>query len=65
MYNLLEYNKNYRKTTGSFWNYYRDETNGESTGGGNGAIKYSVRNSKSFDYKTSIRGTLEDDNTEK
>ena len=25
MYNLLEYIKNYRKTTGSFWNYYRDE----------------------------------------
>ena len=27
MYNLLEYNKNYRKTTVSFWNYYRDEAN--------------------------------------
>ena len=25
MYNLLEYNKNYRKTTSSLWNYYRDE----------------------------------------
>ena len=25
MYNLLEYNKNYRKTTGSLWSYYRDE----------------------------------------
>ena len=25
MYNLLEYSKNYRKTTGNFWNYYRDE----------------------------------------
>ena len=25
MYNLLEYSKSYRKTTGSFWNYYRDE----------------------------------------
>ena len=24
MYNLLEYSKNYRKTAGSFWNYYRD-----------------------------------------
>ena len=23
MYNLLEYNKNYSKTTGSFWNYYK------------------------------------------
>ena len=27
MYNLLEYSKNYRKTTGSFWNFYRDEPN--------------------------------------
>ena len=25
MYNLLEYSKYYRKTTGSLWNYYRDE----------------------------------------
>ena len=25
MYNLLEYSKNYRKTTGSLWNYYRDK----------------------------------------
>ena len=36
MYNLLEYSKNYRKTIGSLWNYYRDEphnhlnTNSES-----------------------------------
>ena len=25
MYNLLEYIKNYKKATGSLWNYYRDE----------------------------------------
>ena len=25
MYNLLEYTKNYRKTTRSLWNYCRDE----------------------------------------
>ena len=25
MYNLIEYNKNYKKTTGSLWNYHRDE----------------------------------------
>ena len=65
MYNLIEYSKNYRKTAGSFWNYNRDEPNKEPTGGGHGAKKYSVRNSKSFDYKKSITGTLEDDNTEK
>ena len=26
MYNLLEYSKNYKKATGSLWNYYRDES---------------------------------------
>ena len=26
MYNLLEFSKNYKKTTGSLWNYYRDES---------------------------------------
>ena len=25
MYNLIKYGKNYRKTTGSLWNYYGDE----------------------------------------
>ena len=25
MYNLIEYSKNYRNTTGSLWNYDRDE----------------------------------------
>ena len=30
MYNLLEYSKNYRKTTGSLWNYYRDEPNSDT-----------------------------------
>ena len=45
MYNLLEYSKNYKKTTGSLWNYYRDEpTNPLSS------------NSESFKYKTNITG---------
>ena len=26
-YNLIEYSKNYRSSTGSLWNYYRDEPN--------------------------------------
>ena len=29
MYNLLEYSKNYLKTSGSLWNYYRDELTDE------------------------------------
>ena len=49
MYNLLEYSKNYRKTAGSLWNYYRDEPN--SSVGGND-ITHSM--SESFDYKASF-----------
>ena len=30
MYNLLEYSKNYRKTIGSLYNYYRDELNNDA-----------------------------------
>ena len=58
MYDLIEYSKNYRKTRGSLWNYYRDETNS----GAEGNINYSIKDSKSFDYKTSITGKLEDNN---
>ena len=64
MYNLLEYSKNYRKTAGSFGNYCRDEPN-NSIGGENNNINYSIKDSKSFDYKTSITGKLEGNNTEK
>ena len=28
MFNLIKYNDNYSKTSGSFWQYYRDEPNG-------------------------------------
>ena len=58
MYNLLEYSKNYRKKTGSFWNYYRDEPN-SSIGVENNNVNYSIKDSKSFDHKTSITGKLE------
>ena len=64
MYNLLEYSKNYLKTTGSFWNYYRNEPN-SGVGGANNNINYSIKDSKSFDYNTSITGKLEGNNTEK
>ena len=64
MYNLIEYSKNYRKTTGSLWNYYRDEPN-SGLGGDNNNINYSIKDSKFFDYKTSITGKLEGNNVEK
>ena len=44
MYNLSEYSKNYRKTTGSFWNYYRDEPN-SGLGGNNNNVNYSIKDS--------------------
>ena len=46
MYNLIEYSKNYLKTSGSLWNYYRDETNSGAEEG----VDYSIKNSNSFDY---------------
>ena len=62
MYNLIEYIKNYSKTTGRLWNYfYRDEPNSGAVGDAN----YSIRGSKFSDYKASITGRLEDNNTEK
>ena len=45
MYNLLEYSKNYKKTTGSLWNYYRDEPSNPLSS-----------DSESFKYKTRIQG---------
>ena len=58
MYNLIEYSKNCRKTTGTLWNYYRDEPNSGAEGG----VDYYIKNSKSFNYKTSITGKLGDNN---
>ena len=55
MHNLLEYSKNYSKTSGSLWNYYRDESTDE-TNDDNGPNK-NVTNSKSFKYQTNIRGS--------
>ena len=51
MYNLLEYSKNYKKTTGSLWNYYRDKTNSST---GNNNITHSILNSESSDYKVNF-----------
>ena len=53
MYNLLGYSVNYRKTTGSFWNYYRDERNDFSA---NNYNANTIENSESFKYKCNITG---------
>ena len=39
MYNLLFYSKNYKKTSRSLWNYYRDEPNTGIENGINQSIK--------------------------
>ena len=65
MYNLLEYSKNYEKTSGSLFNYYRDDPSELIIGDGDNAINISIRNSKSFDYKTEITGSLDAGEDEK
>ena len=58
MYNLIEYSKNYRKTTGRLWNYYRDELTDDRND--NNIPNENVINSKSFKYKTSVIGSTYD-----
>ena len=54
MYNLLEYSKNYRKTIGSLYNYYRDELSNDDDDDNFHNIE--VVNSNSFGYKNKIIG---------
>ena len=54
MYNLLEYSKNYRKTIGSLYNYYRDELSDDADDNNFDNIK--VVNSNTFKYKNKIIG---------
>ena len=44
MYNLIEYSDNYSKTSGSLWQYYKDDRNDN------------IENSESFKYKIKIIG---------
>ena len=54
IYNLLEYSKNYRKTIGSLYNYYRDELSDDVDDNNFDNIK--VVNSNTFKYKNKIKG---------
>ena len=49
MYNLLEYSKNYRKTIGSLYNYYRNELNDDVDN--NNFANNNVVISNTFNYK--------------
>ena len=51
MFNFLEYSINYKKTTASLWNYYRDEPSDPLS-----------PNSESFKYKTNIVGRTPENN---
>ena len=53
MYNLIEYRDNYAKTSGSLWQYYRDEP------------KNNLPNSESFKFKIKVTGTTPNDDNEK
>ena len=54
MYNLLEFSKNYRKTIGSLYIYYRDELSDDADNNSFDNIK--VVNSNTFKYKNKITG---------
>ena len=65
MYNLLHYSKNFRKTTGSFWNCYPDVSSSEYAGNNERTrVFYPISNSRSFDYQTKIIGKLPDGENE-
>ena len=53
MYNLIEYSDNYAKTTGSLWQYFRDEP------------EDNIEDSESFKSKIKIAGKAPDDDNEK
>ena len=59
LYNLLHYSKSYRKTPGSLFNCYKDEPNSGCNNNNRDKIHYSIKDSESFNYKTSITGKLE------
>ena len=46
MYNLLEYSDNYSDTSGSLWNFKRDETEGD--------VDLTINNASSFKYKANL-----------
>ena len=54
MYNLIEYSDNYAKTTGSLWQYFRDEPANDD-----------IEDSKSFKSKTKITGKTPNNDNEK
>ena len=53
MYNLTEFSDNYTKTSGSLWQYYKDDANNN------------LANSESLNYKVKITGKTQDNGNTK
>ena len=53
MYGLIEYSGNHSDTSGSLWNFKRDEIIGN--------INLTNSNSSSFNYKSSLIGNTDED----
>ena len=57
MYNLIEYSDNYSDTSGSLWDFKRDEIDNANVTNDN--------NASSFKYKASLIGNTETNGTKK
>ena len=55
MYNLIEYSDNYLDTSGSFWQFKRDEVPANNA-------DLTIDNSQSFKYKATLLGKTADNN---
>ena len=71
MFNLPYSSKKFRKTTGSFWNYYPDKPNSgysvkpdpqNDNAYRRQRVFYPIKNSECFDYNNKIIGNLSDNN---
>ena len=65
MYDLLEYSDNFSITSGSLWNYYRDEVNDDANENNDACIKINDNKTitgKSFEYKTKLIGSTPNNN---
>ena len=61
MYNVLDCSDNYFMTSGSLWNYYRDEIyDDEKENENNNKLNNKTITSKSFKYKTKMIGSTSD-----
>ena len=55
MYNLIEYSDNYSDTSGSLWQFKRDEIEGDAD--------LTINNASSFKYKANLIGNTENNGT--